>query len=162
MRACICGLMAVAMVVSLAGCRRSRAEREKDEMAKLVREADEDFERLVAGKEEDGDRVMEARQYLAPNQDRNRLWKTSRDQTLFWVDQFYQAGAARVYAVYAPADRHIQFNMCAMLLIELPSAPQARAKVLVAFNRTHKHLWGPGEDKATDVGQKFLLLNMDP
>jgi hypothetical protein len=135
---------------------------EKREAAEVARQEDQSFEQLVAGKDEDGDRVMEARQYLAPDQPQNGMWKTSREQTLQWAEELYKAGAPTVYAVYSPADETIKVNMCSSLLIKLPTEKTQRAALLTAFHQIDEQLWGEDADDPADVGQKYLYLNMDP
>ena len=162
MRAIIYGVLFVGLIVGASGCRRGRAGVKTDEQKVTAAEADAEFEQLLTGKDKDGERTMEARQYLGANQSANGLWKTSRAQTLEWVNELYQAGAMKVYAVYSPADETIKVNMCASLLVALPAERDARGKVIAAFNRIDKEVWGPDHERIRDVGQKYLMLNMDP
>ena len=120
------------------------------------------YEALAAGKEDDGDRAAEARAWLDPKNTQNVLWKISRAQTMQFVDELYEAGAKKVYAIYSPKDKTIQVNLCAILLIELPTDSEARKKVYKAFNKIDKRIWGPDHEPEKDNGRKFLELNMDP
>src|SRR5262245_17805090 len=107
MRIVICGVVGAVLLVPQAGCRRgSDNARVATEQATQQRE----FEDLLAGKAKDGDRAMEARGYLA-DQANNRLWKTSREQTMTWVDELYVAGAPKVYAVYTPPADLVRVNL---------------------------------------------------
>ncbi len=137
-------------------------EQERAERRKGAREDDKNYAKLIAGKDEDGDKAMEARTYLKEGDAKNRLWKTSREQTLKWTEDLYEAGAPKVYAVYSPADKTIKINMCASLLVQMPKEPELRAKLLKAFNKIDKQLWGDDHEKIKDDGQKYLNLNMDP
>jgi hypothetical protein len=154
------------LVVAFAGCQRGsggaagEAVADGAEDPAAAQEEDTVWAALLAGKSEDGDLAMEARQYLAPDQDKHGLWKTSREQTLTWVDELYNAGAAKVYAIYSPPDEFIQFSMCASLLVELP-AGQVRRAVLKRYNEIDAELWGPDHTDVKDEGQKYLYLDMD-
>lgn len=156
-------------VVASAGCQRGsgaaeaeQAGEEADATANAAVEEDNAWAAVLAGKSEDGDLAMEARQYLAPDQEKNGLWKTSREQTLGWVDEFYAAGAAKVYAIYSPADELIRFNMCSSLLVGLPAPSVQGAAVLRRYNEIDAKLWGPDHTETKDEGQKYLYLKMDP
>lgn len=161
MRTIICGVLLLGSIAGATGCRRAGAAKATD-LKSLAAEADAEFEQLLAGKGAEGERAMEARQYLGANQSANGLWKTSRGQTLEWVNELYQAGAAKVYAVYSPADETIRVNMCASLLVALPATPEGRRKVIAAYTRIDRHIWGEDHTSTSDVGQKYLMLNMDP
>ena len=119
------------------------------------------YERLVAGHEVDGDKAAEAREWLDPKKTQNVLWKTTRAETMQFVEDLYDAGAVKVYAVYAPRDGAVPVNICAELLIELPSDGVARKKVIRVFNRIDKEIWGPDHEPMKDDGRKYLDLSMD-
>jgi hypothetical protein len=156
MRIGIWGAFIALLIFPQAGCRRGRDNaRKAGEQAEQQRK----IEDLLAGKDADGERAMEAREYLA-DQQKNVLWKTSREQTTKWVDELYRAGAVKVYAVYVPPGDVVRVNVCAALLIELPVA--GRKKTIDAFNHIERQLWGPDASPAADSGQKYLHLNMDP
>lgn len=125
-------------------------------------ESNKHFEALVAGKVHDGDKAEEARAWLNPRNSSNVLWKTTRAQTLQYVDDLYDAGAVKVYCVFAPKDGAIPVNMCAELLIVLPTDAAARKKVIKAYNKIDKQMWGPDHEPMKDDGRKFLDLSMDP
>lgn len=117
---------------------------------------------LAAGKEHEGDRAEEARAWLDPKRTENALWKTSRQQTLQYVNDLYAAGAVKVYAVYMPKDGTVRINLCAELFLELPANKEKRKAVMKQFNKIEKGIWGEDAEKAKEEGQKYLSLNMDP
>lgn len=129
---------------------------------KAANEEDGHYAALAAGKLHEGDRATEARAWLDTKNTNNRLWKTSREQTLGYVNTLYEAGAVKVYCVYAPKDETIPVNLCAELFVELPQDAEKRKKVIRAFNKIEKELWGDDAEKVKDEGQKYLDLNMDP
>ena len=120
------------------------------------------FDRLVAGEKDDGSLAAEAREWLNPKNTENALWKTSREQTTKMVDDLYAAGAAKVLAVYSPKSETNNINMCAQLLVVLPSELGARNQVFMTYNRIDKQIWGNRHNYINDVGQNYLGLNMDP
>src|SRR5262245_12063118 len=158
MRISVFGVLVAGLLAAQAGCQRTsaRAQLAKDQAAEQTA-----FEALLAGKNADGDRAMEAREYLA-DQMSNKLWKTSREQTTKWVDELYQAGAVKVYAVYSPAEDGVRVNLCAALLVELSPQREMRVKVIEAFNHIDRKLWGDDHTTVADTGQKYLDLSMDP
>jgi hypothetical protein len=162
MRFGICGLLFLALVAPHVGCRRiarAREEAAKAEAREEARAADHEYEQLVAGKDEDGDRAMEARLYLAPNQPKYGLGKVAREHAVKWVDELYRAGAVKVYVVYTPGEGP-RINSCIALLVELPPAGEVRAKVLAAYNRIDRQLARDSEAEV-DNGQKFLYLDTE-
>ena len=84
------------------------------------REDDQRYARLASGALDDGDKAAEAKAWLDAKNTTNVLWKTSRAQTLQFVNDLYQAGAVKVYAIYAPRDGTVPVNLCAELFLELP------------------------------------------
>lgn len=148
------------MLLCFAGCKSKAA---KNGGAKEPATQDNaHFDALAAGNLSEGDRAAEARAWLDPKQTGNMLWKTSREQTLKWVNDFYSVGAEKVFAVYAPKDETIKANVCANLLIVLPQDRDKRKHVFSSYNRIDKELWGPDYTRTKDEGQKYLELNMDP
>lgn len=147
-------------LLCLTGC-KSKTAKNKGEQ-ETVEHDNTHYDALVAGKLSDGDRAAEARGWLDPKQTGNALWKTTREQTLKWVNTLYDAGAEKVLAVYAPKDDTIKINLCANLLVVLPADQDKRKKIIAAYNRIDKELWGPDHTKTKDEGQKYLELNMDP
>jgi hypothetical protein len=129
--------------------------------AREAKDQDAKWALLVAGKDEDGDRVMEAREYLAPDQASNAIWKSSREQMLKWSEDLYASGASKVWAAYSPADETVRVNMCAALLVELPSDKTARAAVMKAFRAIEGEIWGDDADGAKELGQRYLYLSVD-
>lgn len=167
MRHAACGLLVLVCLLAGLGCQRrvQLSEDGGDQAGRNQAEVqgdDQRYAQLAAGKQVGDDKAMEARQYLAPNQTKNGMWKTSKEQTLKWVNDFYHAGAAKVYALYIPADDTVRVNMCAALLIELPTDKEKRALVIRTYNRIDKQVNGPDAERAKDEGQKFLELGMDP
>lgn len=155
-------------LVTLSGCQRGSggtatpAEAADAEEAATTQAPDSEYDALVAGRSEDGDKVMEVRDYLDPKHDKNGLWKFDRDQTLKWADALYAAGAPKVYAVYSPADETIQVNLCAALLVELPAEKAERTETLRAATAVESEVWGPDAETYIDSGQKYLYLSLDP
>lgn len=119
------------------------------------------YDRLAAGHEVDGDQAAEAREWLDSKNTQNVLWKTTRAETLQYVEQLYQAGAVKVYAVYAPRDGAVPVNICAELLIELPKDELARKKVIRVYNRIDNEIWGPDHEPFKDDSRRYLELSMD-
>lgn len=158
-------LLSLLFIIQLSpGCRK-RQENDPIGVARekaASREDNTHFDRLVAGQQDDGDRAAEARAWLDPKNTSNALWKTSRAQTQKMVDDLYTAGAVKVLAVYAPHDETIKVNLCAELLIVLPTDAVVRKKVFKSFNLIDKQLWGEDHENIKDEGQKYLDLNMDP
>lgn len=146
----------------LMGCKKLKNDDSELAPAAGERADTKNYDRLVAGKEVDGDRAEEARAWLDPKQTGNALWKTSRAQTSKWVDELYAAGATKVLAIYSPKENTVKINLCARLLIVLPADTEARRKVMKTYNRIDKELWGDDHTKERDEGQKYLELNMDP
>jgi hypothetical protein len=122
--------------------------------------ADREYEQLLAGKSDDGERAMEARQYLAPNQPKNGLGKVAREHLVKWVDEFYQAGAVKVHVVYTKGEGP-RINSCTGLLVTMPPAGDARARLFGVFNRIERELDGEDYERTDDHGQKFLYLMTD-
>lgn len=79
-----------------------------------------------------------------------------------YVNEFYEAGAVKVYTVYMPKDGTIPVNLCAELFLTLPTDKEKRKRVIKAFNKVEKELWGEDAEHVKDEGQKYLYLNMDP
>jgi hypothetical protein len=150
------------ILTMLMGCKKLKHNDPDEAPAAANREDTKNYDRLVAGKEVDGDKASEARAWLDPKNTTNVLWKTSRAQTTKWVEDLYAAGATKVLAIYSPKDKEVQVNMCARLLIVLPTDVETRKKVIKAYNRIDKELWGDDHTKEKDEGQKYLELNMDP
>ncbi len=160
MRFGIWGLLALVLIVPQVGCNRIKKAREEAQKAEALEEAREDdrnYERILKGKDEDGARAMEARQYLAPNQPKNGLGTVAREPLTKWVDEFYQAGAVKVHVVYTPAEGP-RINTCTALLVEMPRQPEPRAKLIATYNRIDRELSKESAEVATDLGQKFLYL----
>jgi hypothetical protein len=147
-------------LLCLSGCKSKTAKNPGE--SETTEHDNTHYDALVAGKLSDGDRAAEARGWLDPKQTGNALWKTNREQTLKWVNTLYDAGAEKVLAVYAPKDDTIKINLCANLLVVLPKDKETRKKVIAAYNRIDKELWGSDSTKIKDEGQKYLELNMDP
>lgn len=145
----------------LMGCKKLK-HNDPDAAPATDREDIRNYERLAAGKEVDGDKASEARAWLDPKNTTNVLWKTSRAQTTKWVEELYAAGATKVLAVYSPKDETVKINMCARLLVVLPTDAEARKKVMKTYNQIDKKLWGDDHTMENDDGQKYLELNMDP
>lgn len=120
------------------------------------------FARLAAGELHDNDKASEARAWLDPKNTNNVLWKTSRADTLEYVNKLYEAGAVKVFCIYSPKDSQVRVNLCASLLVELPRDKEQRKKVIRVFNKLDRELWGEDADQVKDEGQQFLCLNMDP
>ena len=152
--------LVLAFIFVGAGCKRS-VEKAAPEAKADSSEQNSHYERLIAGKVDEGDRAEEARGWLDPKNTKNVLWKTTRTQTLQFVDDLYEAGATKVYAVYAPKDGAIPVNLCAELLIVLPTDSGLRKKVIKAYNKIDKQIWGSDHETLKDDGQKYLELNMD-
>src|SRR5262249_55134986 len=104
MRCIVCGLIVLAMLLVPAGCKRPNLGKSaSDRDPSNVQEADREYDQLIAGKDEEGNKAMEARQYLAAKQhEQNQVAHTSREQAIKWAEELYQAGAVKVYAVYEP------------------------------------------------------------
>lgn len=153
-------LLTALVVVANAGCNKKPAP-----AAVVADESPSDarnFDRLLAGQEDDGNRAAEARAWLDPKNTQNVLWKTTRAQTMQFVDDLYDAGALKVLAVYASTkDGTIPVNLCADLLIVLPNDAAVRKKIFKAYNRIDKEIWGPDHEPTRDDGRKYLELNMD-
>lgn len=155
-------ITAVSLLTICSGCNKNPSQA-INPVASAAHGDNRHYERLIAGQEVDGDRAAEARAWLNPKNTQNVLWKTTRAQTMQFVDDLYEAGALNVYAVYAPSqDGSIPVNACAELFIVLPSDANTRKKVFRTYNRIDKEIWGPDHEPAKDDGRKYLDLNMDP
>jgi hypothetical protein len=153
------------LIVLASGCGKSNPAKAGVAGAAGMAEGNEEqsrFDRLAAGQLDDGDRAAEARGWLDTKNTSNVLWKISRSQTLKYVNDLYQAGAVKVYVIYAPKDQTIPVNVSAELFLELPQDAATRGRVIKAYDRIEKDIWGPDHDPAKDEGQKYLHLSMDP
>ena len=166
MRHVACGLLVLVWLITSVGCQRKipLGEDGGDQGGKMPPEMLDDHrrhERLAAGKEVDNERAMEARQYLAPNQSKNGMSAVTREQALKWANDFYQAGAPKVYAIYAPGEKKFNLNLCGALLVELPTQAGQRAQVFNTYNRIDKEIQAEAYEHTKDQGQKFLELNLE-
>jgi hypothetical protein len=158
-------LFLVLTVLPLVGCGREGAKAagagggERPEV-EAARDESEHYERLLAGKEDE--RAAEARDWLDPKHANHVAWKVNKKRMREMTDALYAAGAVKVYAVYDPADETVKVELCAELLVALPAGKAERQKVIAACNKIEQQVWGPDAAKATDVGQKFISLNLDP
>jgi hypothetical protein len=109
---------------------------------------DQEAQRLIA------DKSAEARQWLDPAQANHTGFKMSKATMLDWTSKFYTAGAIKVYAVdMAPVNN---VEVCAMLVIEMPSDHAARQAILKVNDDLNE------EDHPTpDNGGKYIIESLD-
>jgi hypothetical protein len=148
---------------ALAGCRGKAAKEEQNagRDAREAKEADKDFDLLIAGKDED-ELAAEARDWLDPRHQNHAAWKIDKKRMLEMTNNLYAAGASKVYAVCMRPDDTIKAELCAELLVVLPKGKAERQKVIAACQRIEHQVWSDDADKIRDVGQKYVSINLDP
>jgi len=118
---------------------------------------DKEARELLAAKDE----VAEARAWLTG--DRHMLWKGDPPTIRKLIDDIYAAGAPTVQAVgigsLGENDKE-KVWICAMFVAELPKSGEARAKVFAVENAFWKAMEA-GEYATKDVGQSYLIINLD-
>ena len=83
-------------------------------------------------------------------------FEMSKDEMLELAEEFYAAGAEKVYVT--GIERVGNANVAACLVVKLPSGGAARKAVLRA---EAKLIHGDDEEPEKDVGQKYVLLGLD-
>jgi hypothetical protein len=152
-RILIVGLVIALLVIGIAACGKDSpangsggATSERKEQAKVDDE--------VAREELAEPNHAEAREWLRDPS--HILFEGSREHVIALVDQFYHAGAPKVYVT--GIDRLMDSDVTATIVVELPAEKGARKKVFDAEASWQKDA---GEDPALDVGQKYLRILLD-
>ena len=83
-------------------------------------------------------------------------FEMSKDEMLELAEEFYAAGAEKVYVT--GIERMGNSNVAACMVVKLPGGGAARKAVLEA---EAKLIRGEGEEPEKDVGQKYVLLGLD-
>src|SRR5689334_20903555 len=174
---CAGSLLVAMFAVGICGCEPTMEvkELEVDENGKMVEvepEPENPAEQAKSGDEEvtkellaDKETYAEAKDWLSPKHTNHALWKGDREAIVKLVDQLYEAGAVKVYAVgFDKADNP---QIVAQFVAELPTDAAARKKVFSTHNKFwKKYLSGEDEEELKsfmekDNGQKYLVLNFD-
>jgi hypothetical protein len=174
---CASGLSMAVFVVALAGCEPTAQvqELEIDENGNVVEvepQPENPAEAAKSGDEEvtkellaDKETYAEAKDWLSPKHANHALWKGDREAIVKVIDELYEAGAVKVYAVGFEKDDNPQ--IVAQFVAELPTDAAARKKVFDTHNKFwKKYLSGEDEEELKsfmekDNGQKYIVLNFD-
>jgi hypothetical protein len=156
------------VILAQVGCRGKVTDEEKKaaDEARSAKEAaaapeeDRNSEQVIAGKDKD-EIAAEARDWLDPKHTNHAAWKIDKKRMLEMTEALYAAGASKVYAVSMRPDDTFKAEICAQLLVVLPSGKADREKVIDACQKIEKQVWGGDADKIRDVGQKYVRLNLD-
>jgi hypothetical protein len=118
-------------------------------------------EDLLADKET----FAEAKDWLSPKHENHSLWKGDKKAITKLVDDLYEAGAVKVYAV--GFDKEDKVQVVAMFVAELPKDAAARKKVFKTHNKFWKEYLSDEDEEELkefmekDNGQKYIVLNFD-
>ena len=109
--------------------------------------------------------TAEAKAWLAVDAAQHHLWKASRPEVAKLVDDLYAAGATRVTMAGISRDGAVERS--ALIVVSLPDAADARAKILETHNEYWRQALGSDEPEdledfwAAEEGQKHLVVNFD-
>jgi hypothetical protein len=107
--------------------------------------------------------TAEAKEWLAPTHADHMLWKADRGTVTKLIDDLYDAGALKIWAVDINGAEKKQ--LVATFIVELPTDKDKRAKVIDTHNQFWKNAGASGEDlddlRATELGQKYIVLDFD-
>jgi hypothetical protein len=112
---------------------------------------------------DDKPHIAEAKEWLSPTHDNHMLWKADRKTITQLINDLYDAGATKIWAVDINEAENKQ--LVATFVVELPTEKEKRTKVLDVHNQFWKKSGGSDEDLAdvlaAEFGQKYLVLDFD-